>query len=61
MATYTQLRRLAADCRIDHEKAPVAPDDLDALLDIAEQREQPAASTPARTSPTVTAGSARRR
>lgn len=49
MATHEQLRRLAADCRADREKAPVSPDDLDALLDIAELRaEDPAQAAPAR-------------
>ncbi len=59
MATYTQLRRLAAECRIDQEKAPITPDDLDALLDIAEQREQPTPRTPVSTVPTAATGSAR--
>ncbi|MBK0330723.1 hypothetical protein I8D64_04840 [Brachybacterium sp. MASK1Z-5] len=36
MTTYAQLRRLAADCRAEREKAPLDPDSLDALLDIAE-------------------------
>lgn len=49
MATHEQLRKLAADCRADREKAPVSPDDLDALLDIAELRvEEPAEVVAAR-------------
>ena len=49
MATHAQLRRLAADCRADQEKAPVTPDDLDALLGIAELRaEDLAEEAPAR-------------
>ncbi|PWH06959.1 hypothetical protein DEO23_08695 [Brachybacterium endophyticum] len=60
MSTYAQLRRLAADCRADGEKAPISPDDLDHLLDVAENArpEQPARSVGGDTSLADTAAQA---
>jgi len=44
MTTIEQLRRLAAECRSDREKVMVAPEVLDALLDLAERTVPPGAA-----------------